>query len=96
MLAIVNVADEIAPLTSVAPFIDKMPVKDTRIIELPSEIGVCLPRLGTLVGRAVSGLRTSMAANRLLAQGVQLNQAVSWANGPHASPGCLTLRRHIS
>jgi polyhydroxyalkanoate synthase len=51
MLAIVNVADEIAPLTSVAPFIDKMPVKDTRIIEFPSEIGVCLPHLGTLVGR---------------------------------------------
>jgi hypothetical protein len=51
MLAIVNVADEIAPLTSVAPFIDKMPVKDTRIVELPNEIGVCLPHLGTLVGR---------------------------------------------
>jgi polyhydroxyalkanoate synthase len=51
MLAIVNVADEIAPLTSVAPFVDKMPVKDTRIIELPNEIGVCLPHLGILVGR---------------------------------------------
>jgi polyhydroxyalkanoate synthase subunit PhaC len=49
MLAIVNVADEIAPFTSV--IIDKMPVEDTRIIELPSEIGVCLPHLGTLVGR---------------------------------------------
>jgi polyhydroxyalkanoate synthase subunit PhaC len=51
MLAIVNVADEIAPSTSVAPFIDKMPVKDTRIIELRSRIGVCLPHLGTPVGR---------------------------------------------
>jgi polyhydroxyalkanoate synthase subunit PhaC len=51
MLALVISADEIAPLTSVAPFIDKVPVKDTRIIELPSEIGVCLPHLGTLVGR---------------------------------------------
>jgi polyhydroxyalkanoate synthase len=51
MLAIVNVADEIAPLTSVAPFIDKMPVKDTRIIEHPGEIGVGLPHLGVLVGR---------------------------------------------
>ena len=51
-LAIVNSADEIAPLTSVAPFIDKMPTKDTRIIEHPGEIGVGLPHLGMLVGRA--------------------------------------------
>jgi hypothetical protein len=51
VLAIVNVADEIAPLTSVAPFIDKMLVKDTRIIEHPGEIGVGLPHLGVLVGR---------------------------------------------
>ena len=51
MLVIVNVADEIAPLTSVAPFIDKMPTKDTRIIEHPGEIGVGLPHLGILVGR---------------------------------------------
>jgi polyhydroxyalkanoate synthase len=52
MLAIVNVADEIAPLTSVTPFVNKMLVKDTRIIEHPDEIGVGLPHLGTLVGRA--------------------------------------------
>jgi polyhydroxyalkanoate synthase subunit PhaC len=52
MLAIVNVADEIAPLTSVTPFVNKMLVKDTRIIEHPHEIGVGLPHLGTLVGRA--------------------------------------------
>ena len=51
-LAIVNAADEIAPLTSVAPFIDKMPTKDTRIIEHPGEIGVGLPHVGMLVGRA--------------------------------------------
>jgi len=52
MLAIVNVADDVAPLTSVAPFLDKMSVKDTRIIEHPGEIGVGLPHLGALVGRA--------------------------------------------
>ncbi len=52
MLAIVNAADEIAPLTSVTPFIDKIPTKDTRIIEHPGEIGVGLPHLGMLVGRA--------------------------------------------
>jgi polyhydroxyalkanoate synthase len=51
-LAIVNAADEIAPLTSVAPFIAKMPTKDTRIIEHPGEIGVGLPHVGMLVGRA--------------------------------------------
>ena len=51
-LAIVNAADEIAPLTAVAPFIDKIPTKDTGIIEHPGEIGVGLPHLGMLVGRA--------------------------------------------
>jgi len=51
-LAIVNAADEIAPLTSVATFIDKMPTKDTGIIEHPGEIGVGLPHVGMLVGRA--------------------------------------------
>jgi len=51
-LVIVNAADEIAPLMSVAPFIDKMPTNDTRIIEHPGEIGVGLPHLGMLVGRA--------------------------------------------
>jgi polyhydroxyalkanoate synthase len=51
-LAIVNSADEVAPLTSIAPFIDRMPTKDTRIIEYPGEIGVGLQHLGMLVGRA--------------------------------------------
>jgi polyhydroxyalkanoate synthase len=51
-LAIVNTADDIAPLTSVTPFLDKMPTKDTRIIEHPGEIGVGLPHLGMLVGHA--------------------------------------------
>jgi polyhydroxyalkanoate synthase len=50
-LAIVNAADEIAPLTAVAPFIDKIPTKDTRIIEHPGEIGVGLPHLDMLTGR---------------------------------------------
>src|SRR6266404_6350769 len=51
-LAIVNTADEIAPLTAVAPFIDKIPTKDSGIIEHPGEIGVGLPHVGMLVGRA--------------------------------------------
>jgi polyhydroxyalkanoate synthase len=51
-LAIVNAADEVAPLSSVAPFLDKMPTDDTRIIEHPGEIGVGLQHLGMLAGRA--------------------------------------------
>ena len=50
-LAIVNTADEVAPLASVAPFINNMPTKDARIIEYPGEIGVGLQHLGMLVGR---------------------------------------------
>jgi len=51
-LAIVNEADEIAPLTSVAPFLEKMPTKDTRIIAHRGEIGVALQHVGVLAGRA--------------------------------------------
>jgi polyhydroxyalkanoate synthase subunit PhaC len=51
MLAIVNTADEIAPVGSVAPFLDRMPTQDARIIEHPGEIGVGLQHLGMLAGR---------------------------------------------
>jgi polyhydroxyalkanoate synthase len=51
-LAIVNTADEVAPVSSVAPFLGKMPTDDTRIIEHPGEIGVGLQHLGMLAGRA--------------------------------------------
>jgi len=50
-LAVVNTADEVAPLASVKPFIDAMPAGDVRIIEYPGEVGVCLQHLGILVGR---------------------------------------------
>jgi poly[(R)-3-hydroxyalkanoate] polymerase subunit PhaC len=50
-LAIVNTADEIAPLGSIKPFIDAMPEKNVRIIEYRGEVGVCLQHLGILVGR---------------------------------------------
>jgi polyhydroxyalkanoate synthase len=52
MLAVVNTADEIAPAESVAPFLDRMPTQDARIIEHPGEIGVGLQHLGMLAGRA--------------------------------------------
>ena len=50
-LAVVNTADEIAPLTSIKPCIDALPVMDARIIEYKGEIGVGLQHLGILVGR---------------------------------------------
>jgi polyhydroxyalkanoate synthase subunit PhaC len=50
-LAIVNTADEIAPLTSLNSFTDAMPSENLRIIEYRGEVGVCLQHLGILVGR---------------------------------------------
>jgi polyhydroxyalkanoate synthase len=50
-LAVVNTADEIAPLTSIKPCIDAMPVTDARIIKYSGETGVGLQHLGILVGR---------------------------------------------
>lgn len=50
-LAVVNIGDDIAPLASVKPFIDAMPIKDVRIVEYPKELGVCLQHLGVLIGR---------------------------------------------
>ena len=50
-LAIVNTADEIAPLGLPQAFHDAMPAKNVRIIEYRGEVGVCLQHLGILVGR---------------------------------------------
>jgi polyhydroxyalkanoate synthase subunit PhaC len=50
-LAIVNTADEVAPLASIKPFTDAMPAQIARIIEYPGEVGVCLQHLAVLVGR---------------------------------------------
>lgn len=50
-LAIVNMADEVAPLASVQPFLDAMPANRARLIRYAGEVGVCLQHLGILVGR---------------------------------------------
>jgi polyhydroxyalkanoate synthase len=50
-LAVVNVADEVAPLGSIEPFVNAMPTRDARIIEYAGELGVCLQHLGILIGR---------------------------------------------
>src|SRR6516165_10739579 len=49
-LAVVNTADDVAPLNSLKPFADAM-VENAQIIEYPGELGVCLQHLGILVGR---------------------------------------------
>ena len=49
-LAAVNVDDDVAPIVSVKPFIDAMPIKDVRIVEIPGETGVCFQHLGILIG----------------------------------------------
>jgi polyhydroxyalkanoate synthase len=51
MLAVVNLADDVAPLGSIEPFINAMPTKDARIIKYAGELGVCLQHLGILIGR---------------------------------------------
>jgi polyhydroxyalkanoate synthase len=50
-LAVVNMADDVAGLTSVKPFLDAIATKNARLIAFPGEVGVCLQHLGMLVGR---------------------------------------------
>jgi polyhydroxyalkanoate synthase len=50
-LAVVNTADEVAPLASIEPLLDALPTKDVSLIKYPGEIGVALQHLGILVGR---------------------------------------------
>ena len=50
-LAVVNVADDVAPLVSIAPFADAMPTGKMHILEYSGEAGVCLQHLGILIGR---------------------------------------------
>jgi polyhydroxyalkanoate synthase len=54
-LAVVNLADDVAPLDSIKPFINAIPTKDAKIIEYPGELGVCLQHLGILIGRKAHG-----------------------------------------
>jgi len=49
-LAVINTADMIAPRASVAPFLDRMPVGDVRLLEFTGEIGVGLQHVALLVG----------------------------------------------
>jgi polyhydroxyalkanoate synthase len=50
-LAVITIADEVAPLASVEFCIDAMPATGVRIIQYPGEVGVGLQHLGILVGR---------------------------------------------
>jgi polyhydroxyalkanoate synthase len=50
-LAVVNLADDVAPPASVKPFAEAMRAGCAQVIEYPGEVGVCLQHLGILVGR---------------------------------------------
>jgi polyhydroxyalkanoate synthase len=50
VLAVVNTADDVAPMVSVKPFTDALS-GNVRILDHPGEIGVCLQHLAILVGR---------------------------------------------
>lgn len=50
-LAVVNTADEIAPIGAVKPFLNAMPGEGGRIIEFPGESDVPLQHLAILIGR---------------------------------------------
>jgi poly[(R)-3-hydroxyalkanoate] polymerase subunit PhaC len=54
-LAVVNTADEVAPLASIDPFLDALPTNQVTLIEYPGEIGIALQHLGILVGREAYG-----------------------------------------
>ena len=51
VLAVVNVADDIAPLASIRPFVDALPEPEVRVLEYHGEVGVGLQHLGILIGR---------------------------------------------
>jgi polyhydroxyalkanoate synthase len=50
-LAVINTADDVAPLASIQPLLDAMPTKNVSVIKYPGETGVALQHLGILVGR---------------------------------------------
>jgi polyhydroxyalkanoate synthase len=50
-LAVVNTADDVAPLASIEPFLDALPTKDVTLIKYPGENGIALQHLGILLGR---------------------------------------------
>jgi len=50
-LAVINKRDVVAPLPSVAPFLEAMDAKQARLIEYAGEIGVGLQHLAVLIGR---------------------------------------------
>jgi len=50
-LAVVNTADEVAPLASIEPLLEALPTKDVSVVKYSGETGVALQHLGVLVGR---------------------------------------------
>jgi polyhydroxyalkanoate synthase subunit PhaC len=50
-LAVVNTADEVAPLATIEPLLAAMPTEDVAVIKYAGETGVALQHLAILVGR---------------------------------------------
>jgi polyhydroxyalkanoate synthase subunit PhaC len=65
-LALVNTADDIAPMASIKAFTEALPAENVRIIEYPGEAGVGLQHIAILVG--------TQARAKLLPQ------VISWLN----------------
>ena len=63
-LAVVNTADEVAPLASIEPLLDALPTKDVSLIKYPGEIGVALQHLGILGREAYARIWPSIPEPR--------------------------------
>ena len=86
-LAVVNAADDVAPLVSVKRFTDAMPAGNARIIECPGEAGVALQHLAILIGRRPMprcGRRSSLVRRAQLNRR-RIASAQPWTRS--ASPG---------
>jgi hypothetical protein len=87
-LAIVNAADEIAPLTSVAPFIGKMPTNDTGIIGTPAKSA-----LACLMWACSSGVLPTHEYGRKSSPGLKC--AVESGDLPHETGWAASRVRHL-
>jgi len=90
ILAVVNMADVVAPLASINPIRDVSDPDRLRIVEYSGEAGVCLQHLGILVGRQAFARIWPQIVSWMNARGSD----ASAGQRPHATgsmPGCSPL-----
>lgn len=51
VIAVVNIADDVAPAVALKPFTDALPAGNVRVVDFLGETGACLQHLAILVGR---------------------------------------------